>query len=169
MEPTPKSPLLLSTLLGNERLLAVALALTFYCLGTTFFEAFVNYRTWGLIGGREFAAYHRALTPRVVFVMLLPIGAYFLCLLALLVRRPPALPAWFLAVSLLLLSIAILSSLFVQVPMGRTRCWLSRPASVRRISATSPATNTSCNSAIFSSKSWPTPRGRPRTSSTPTG
>lgn len=119
MEQTPKSPLMLSTLFGNERLLLIAFALTFYCLGTTFFEAFVNYRTWGLIGSREFAAYHRAVSPRVVCVMLLPIAAYLLCLLTLLWRRPPAVPAWFVALSLLLLSIAILSSIFVQVPIQR--------------------------------------------------
>jgi hypothetical protein len=44
----------------DSKLPIVAFALTFYCLGTTPFEAFVNYRTWPLIGALEFRAWRRA-------------------------------------------------------------------------------------------------------------
>jgi hypothetical protein len=100
-----------------ERLLVIAFALTFYCLGTTSFEAFVNYRTWPLIGAAEFRAYHRALTPLVVRVMLIPIAVYFLSLLALLVLRPTNAPWWLLATSFALLLLAIISSGCIQVPI----------------------------------------------------
>jgi len=100
-----------------EKLLTIAFALSFYCLGTTTFEAFVNYRTWPFIGALEFRAYHRALTPLVVKVMLIPIGVYFLSLVALLVLRPASTPWWALAISLALVLIAITSSIFIQIPI----------------------------------------------------
>jgi len=118
-----------------ERLLVIAFALTFYCLGTTFFEAFVNYRTWPLIGAAEFRAYHRALTPLVVKVMLIPIAVYFVSLLALLVLRPASAPWWALATSLGLLLIAIVSSACIQIPIQTTlgRDGLSQPLIERLI------------------------------------
>jgi hypothetical protein len=101
----------------SEKLLVIAFALTFYCLGTTTFEAFVNYRTWPLIGALEFRAYHRALTPLVVRVMLIPIAVYVLSLLALLVLRPASAPWWALALSLALLLLASISSVCIQIPI----------------------------------------------------
>ena len=100
-----------------EKLLIITFALTFYCLGTTTFEAFVNYRTWPFIGALEFRAYHRALTPLVVRVMLIPIAVYFLSLVALLALRPASTPWWALATSLALLLIAIISSACIQIPI----------------------------------------------------
>jgi hypothetical protein len=100
-----------------DKLLIIAFALTFYCLGTTTFEAFVNYRTWPFIGALEFRAYHRALTPLVVRVMLIPIAVYFLSLVALVVLRPASTPWWALASSLALLLVAITSSVCIQIPI----------------------------------------------------
>jgi hypothetical protein len=104
---------------ATQRLAVVAFALTFYCLGTTYFEAFVNYRTWALIGAREFSAYHRALTPLVAKVMLLPIGVYVVCLVALLAVGSASLPRWAVATSLALVLIAVASSVFIQIPIQR--------------------------------------------------
>lgn len=121
----------------SEKLLVIAFALTFYCLGTTTFEAFVNYRTWPLIGALEFRAYHRALTPLVVKVMLIPIAVYALSLLALLVLRPASVPGWALASSLSLLLVAIISSGCIQIPIQAAldRDGLSRPLIERLIAS----------------------------------
>ena len=102
-----------------ERLAVVTFALTFYCLGTTYFEAFVNHRTWHLVGPREFPANHQALTPRVVAVMLFPTGVYALSLVALLVLHPASISRTAIATSLALVGIAIVSSALVQVPIQR--------------------------------------------------
>ena len=119
-----------------ERVLVLGFALTFYCLGTTYFEAFVNYRTWAQVGAREFPAYHQALTPLVVKVMLVPIAVYALCLVSLLVLQPASVPRAAIAGSLVLLSIAILSSVFIQIPIQRQldEAGLSAPLLQRLIS-----------------------------------
>jgi hypothetical protein len=101
----------------SEKLLVVAFALTFYCLGRTFFEAFVNYRTWSRIGAAEFRDYHRALTPLVAKVMLLPIAVYTLSLVALMVMPPRGVSRYVLGSSLTLVMLAILSSVAFQIPM----------------------------------------------------
>jgi hypothetical protein len=103
-----------------QRLTIVAFALTFYCLGTTYFEAFVNYRTWGFIGSPEFRSYHRALTPLVVKVMLIPIAVYVICLVALVAARDTSVPRFALIVSLALVLVAVLSSAFIQIPIQRS-------------------------------------------------
>jgi hypothetical protein len=102
-----------------HRLLVVTFALTFYCLGTTYFEAFVNYRTWAFIGAAEFPSYHRALTPLVVKVMLLPIGIYVTCLVALILRGGALVPRWGVTASLALVLVAITSSILIQIPIQR--------------------------------------------------
>lgn len=102
-----------------QRLTVVAFALTFYCLGTTYFEAFVNYRTWGYIGSLEFPSYHRALTPLVVKVMLIPIALYIACLVALVALRETFVPRFALLASLGLVLVAVLSSVLIQIPIQR--------------------------------------------------
>lgn len=102
-----------------QRLTVVAFALTFYCLGTTYFEAFVNYRTWGFIGSLEFPSYHRALTPLVIKVMLIPIAVYVACLLALVLSSETVVPRFALVASLVLVLAAVLSSIFIQIPIQR--------------------------------------------------
>jgi hypothetical protein len=121
----------------GQRLGALAFALTFYCLGTSYFEAFVNYRTWPLIGANEFRNYHQALTPLVVRVMLIPIAVYMVSLLLLLVLRPTTVPLWAIVASLALLGTAIASSVFIQIPIqgALSRQGLSMPL-IRRLITT---------------------------------
>lgn len=124
----------------GQKLATFVFALTFYCLGTAYFEAFVNYRTWPLIGVNEFRAYHHALTPLVVRVMLIPIAAYAVSLLVLLVLRPATVPLWAIVASLGLLGTAIVSSVLIQIPIQSelSRLGLSIPL-VRRLIATDVA------------------------------
>lgn len=103
----------------TQRLPVFAFALTFYCLGTTYFEAFVNYRTWGYIGALDFPGYHRALTPLVVKVMLVPIALYVATLVALAVKGDPLVPRPALVASLALVLIAVASSALIQIPIQR--------------------------------------------------
>lgn len=121
--------------LWPQRLTVIAFALTFYCLGTTYFEAFVNYRTWALIGPQDFAAYHRGLTPLVVNVMLLPLAVYVASLMALLATGAATIPRWALVTSLALVLAAVASSIFIQIPIQRTfdRAGMSLPLLQRLI------------------------------------
>ena len=102
-----------------HRLGIVAFALTFYCLGTTYFEAFVNYRTWAFINAADFPSYHRALTPLVAKVMLAPIALYVACLTGLVVWGAPFAPRTPLVASLGLVLVAVASSLSIQIPIQR--------------------------------------------------
>ena len=63
-----------SRLNTSNTIFLLAFALTFYCLGASFVEGFVNYRTWGLIGPDEFKAYHQALSPLIIRTMVVPIA-----------------------------------------------------------------------------------------------
>jgi hypothetical protein len=121
----------------SHRLVVVTFALTFYCLGTTYFEAFVNYRTWACIGAAEFPGYHRALTPLVAKVMLAPIAIYVACLIALVVRGAGIVPGWGVAASLVLVLVAVTSSVLIQIPIQRVfdQQGLS-PALLRRLITT---------------------------------
>ena len=56
-------------------LFLITFALTFYGMGASFIEAFVNYPTWRLVGADEFRAFHRALSPLVIGYMVAPESA----------------------------------------------------------------------------------------------
>jgi hypothetical protein len=112
---------------------ALVAALTFYCLGATFFESFVNYRTWPLLDGASFPRYHAALTALVVRVMLIPIAITFAASIGLLVWTPAGLARPAVVVSVALQAIAIASSALVQIPiqmqlrrLGPTEALMSR-------------------------------------------
>jgi hypothetical protein len=113
-----------------------AFALVFYVLGSTFVEGFVNYRTWTLIGANEFKAYHRAVGPRVLAVVVAPIGLLLLSTMLLLWARPAAIPRWSILLSLALVSFAMLVSVVWQIPiqLELDRVGLSLPLLRRLIS-----------------------------------
>jgi hypothetical protein len=94
-----------------------AFTLTFYGVGASFVESFVNYPTWRLIGANEFLAFHRALGPLIVGYMVIPmvIGTLFTALL--LWFRPAAIPAWAIWVALMLQLINWASTVVIQVPI----------------------------------------------------
>lgn len=98
-------------------LFLITFALVFYCLGASFVEGFVNYRTWSLVGEAEFKAYHNALSRLIVPVMLIPIGVTFLFLIGLCWRRPPAIPVWPVWTAVALMAVGIVSSAAIQVPI----------------------------------------------------
>ncbi|HXE75211.1 MAG TPA: hypothetical protein VNN18_06210 [Candidatus Xenobia bacterium] len=100
-------------------LFSITFALVFYCLGASFIEGFVNYRTWMLIGTNEFKTYHNALTQLIVPFMVIPLGVTFLLLLALLRWRPSAIPAWPVWLSVALMAVGIISSVAIQIPIQR--------------------------------------------------
>ena len=73
-------------------LFLMTLALTFYCLGASFVESFVNYRTWGVIGSEEFRTYHQALSPLIIRIMVIPIAVKSLLVVMLLWFRAMDIP-----------------------------------------------------------------------------
>jgi hypothetical protein len=95
----------------------VAFALVFYGNGAAVVETVVNYPSWGLIGGREFPAYHRFIGPRVIATLVAPalLGTLFTVLL--LRFRPPGLPAWAVWLAVLLQAVVWVSTVTIQIPM----------------------------------------------------
>ena len=110
-------------------LFMLTFALVFYVLGASFLEGFVNYRTWHLIGAAEFRAYHQALTPLVVAVLVAPGFLAILLTFILLRWRPSPIPQWSVWLSLALHSIIIIVSVTSQIPiqMEFDRSGLSLP------------------------------------------
>lgn len=94
-------------------------ALTFYCVGAAFVEAFVNYRTWPLIGPAEFQAYHQALSPRIIGTLVIPLAIQTIMSVALIWFRPRAIPraAIILAVAFNLINWT--STFLIQIPIQR--------------------------------------------------
>jgi hypothetical protein len=95
----------------------LAFALTFYVLGATFVEGFVNYRTWHLIGPAEFERYHRALRPSVMAFVVFPFILTVVLTGMLLWRLPPAVPRWSVWLSLALDVFAGAVSIAFQIPI----------------------------------------------------
>jgi hypothetical protein len=95
------------------------IVLTFYGLGAGYLESFVNYPLWYILGETDrWVAYHQALGPRVVVVLAIPVLALSLIANVLLcIFRPPALPTWTIATTLLLLLVGVVSTLVVQIPI----------------------------------------------------
>jgi hypothetical protein len=94
----------------------VTFSVIFYVLGAAYLEAFVNYRTWGLIGAAEFKAHAEALGPRVVVVLVIPYAIGILLTVALLWIRPTPIPLWGVWLSLGFDLIAAFVTLRYQVP-----------------------------------------------------
>lgn len=92
-------------------------ALTFYCLGASFVEGFVNYRTWAFIGPAEFRAYHHALSPRIIATLVVPVALQFLMSILLLWFRPQAVPRWAIVPPIILGAINWASSILIQIPI----------------------------------------------------
>lgn len=98
-------------------LFLMTFALTFYCLGASFVEGFVNYRTWGLIGSDEFKTYHQALSPLIVRTMVIPIAIKSALVILLLWFRPLGVPKWAIVLAVGLELINWASSFAVQIPI----------------------------------------------------
>jgi len=98
-------------------LFLITFALTFYGMGASFVESFVNYPTWRLIGSHEFVAYHQALSPLVIGYMVIPLVVATFLTLLLAWFRPLPIPAWAIWVSVVLQVISWISTAMIQIPI----------------------------------------------------
>jgi hypothetical protein len=98
-------------------LFLVTFVFVFYGMGASFVESFVNYPTWRFIGAAEFRAYHQALSPLIIGYMVIPMGICILLTMALVWKRPAAIPKWMIWSALILQFIGALSSVFIQIPI----------------------------------------------------
>ena len=92
-------------------------ALVFYVLGATFIEGFVNYRTWHLIGAAQFRAYHQAVSPRILALLVAPHSLTLVLTFLLLWWRPGPIPLWSVGLSLALNLIPVVVTFVSQVPI----------------------------------------------------
>ncbi len=106
-----------SRLNASTLLFLLTFALTYYCLGASFVESFVNYRTWGLIGADEFTAYHQALSPLIVRIMVIPIAIKSVLVILLLWFRPLGVPRWPIFFAIVFELINWASTFAVQIPI----------------------------------------------------
>lgn len=92
--------------------------LTLYSLGAGYLESFVNYPLWHVIGASdEWVAYRQVLGPRVLMVLALPALASLITNGLLFFLRPASVPAWTVAATFALLSVALVSTLAIQLPI----------------------------------------------------
>lgn len=106
-----------SRLNASTTLFLLTFALTFYCLGASFVEGFVNYRTWGLIGQDEFRAYHQALSPLIIKTMVIPIAIKSVLVGLLFWFRPAIIPRWAIVLAIAFELINWASSILIQIPI----------------------------------------------------
>ena len=101
----------------SNTIFLLTFALIYYCLGASFVEGFVNYRTWGLIDPSEFKAYHEALSPLIIRTMVVPIAIKSVLILLLLWFRPSVVPGWAIILALVFEAINWTSTFVVQIPI----------------------------------------------------
>ena len=98
-------------------LFLITFALTFYGMGASFIESFVNYPTWRLVGADEFRAFHRGLSPLVIGYMVVPLMLATILNVALLWLRPAAIPLWPIGLCIALRLVAWVSTFTIQIPI----------------------------------------------------
>lgn len=98
-------------------LFLITFALTFYGMGASFVESFVNYPTWPLIGAAEFRAYHQALSPLIIGYMVIPLLIATVLTILLVWFRPAPVPGWAIWLSIVLQIIVWVSTGAVQLPI----------------------------------------------------
>ena len=101
----------------SVRLFLFAFALTFYGVGASFVESFVNYPTWRLIGPNEFLAYHHAISPLVIGYMVVPMILGTLLTILLIWFRPAPVPPWAIWLSVGLQLMIWISTATIQIPI----------------------------------------------------
>ena len=91
----------------------------FFQTGAHCVQAFVHYPAWGSIGADSFREYHRVMTPGALQFLLLPrIIEVSLAVLSLLFP-PSGLKRRFLLVTFGLATVALLSTVLLQLPLQR--------------------------------------------------
>lgn len=100
-------------------LFLITFALTFYGMGASYVESFVNYPTWKLIGPGEFLAYHRTLGPLIIGYMVIPLVVATILTILLVWFRPAPIPRWVVWVSVVLQLITWISTAMIQIPIQR--------------------------------------------------
>lgn len=108
---------MISRLNASTTIFLLAFVLTFYCLGASFVEGFVNYRTWGLIGPDEFKAYHQALSPLIIRTMVIPIAIKSVLVVVLVWFRPGVVPKWAVLVAVAFELLNWISTITIQIPI----------------------------------------------------
>ena len=98
-------------------LFLITFALTFYGVGASFVESFVNYPTWPLIGTGEFRAYHQALSPLIIRYMVIPMIIAAVLNVLLVWFRPAPVPRWAMWLSVILNIIIWASTAIIQIPI----------------------------------------------------
>lgn len=106
-----------SRLNASNTLFLLTFALTYYCLGASFVESFVNYRTWESIGPGEFKSYHQALSPLIIRTMVIPLAIKSVLVLLLFWFRPVIIPRWAIVLAITFEIINWTSSVLIQIPI----------------------------------------------------
>jgi hypothetical protein len=94
-----------------------AFSLVLYGTGAAFIESFVNYSSWHLVGGAEFAQFHQFITPRVLAYLVVPMVLGTLFSVLLLWFRPAVIPLWAVWVTVALQAVVWMSTAMIQVPI----------------------------------------------------
>ena len=100
-----------------KAVLLIHLAATWFMVGLIWFVQIVHYPMFDRVGRDGFAAYEIAHSRLTTWVVGPPMIVEFLCALALVARRPDAIPAWWTWTGLALVGAIWLSTALLQVPL----------------------------------------------------
>ena len=101
------------------RLFLITFALVFYGVGAVSVETFVNYPTSPLIGGNQFRAFHRALSPLIIGYMVIPLLVATILTILLIWFRPAAISRWMIRLAVVPQLLAWVSTFTIQLPIRR--------------------------------------------------
>jgi hypothetical protein len=93
--------------------------LGFYTLGSGFLESMLNYPSWYMIGPTEaWPEYRKLLIGRIIPLLAAPaLILQTISNILIIMYRPVNVPRWTTWATFLLLSVFVLSSFFIQIPM----------------------------------------------------
>ena len=100
-------------------LVLAVVMLNAYSVGANCVERFVNYGSWHLLAGSDFATYHRAQQPSILAFVVAPLAISFLLQVLLLGHRPPQVGRALVWIMLAASFVGFISTALIQIPIHR--------------------------------------------------
>ena len=96
---------------------SIYILLAFYVFGGGMVDSLVVFRTWPLVGEKEFPAFHQKDNMQIIPVFVIAFFLSFIPQILLFWFRPLVIPKWMILVAFALNLIMLISSITIQIPI----------------------------------------------------
>jgi len=98
---------------------SIYILLAFYVLGGGVVNSLVGYRTWREVGANEFPKFHQVDSKLIIPLFVIFFFLTFIPQVLLFWYRPLVIPKWLIGLALILNSIALISTIAIQIPIQK--------------------------------------------------